>query len=75
MDIMQELGVEESCAADIEYLRTRHRHTPELEAELIRLHAIGRPPNIFEFGVTEETQQALMSIIDAQLIADGYIKK
>lgn len=45
-----ELGVSESCAMDIAYLRTRSRHTPELEAELIELHKKGIPPNMCDFG-------------------------
>lgn len=56
----KKLGVELSAMNDIGYLRTRHRWTPELEAELIRLHNAGTPPNIMEFGVTEQTQAALM---------------
>lgn len=44
------LGVSEECATDIWYLRQRSRWTAELEAELIRLHKEGNPPNINEFG-------------------------
>ena len=45
-----ELSVCEATAMDVWYLRTRSRHTPELEKELIRLHEAGTPPNICEFG-------------------------
>lgn len=56
MDKLQkELGVSDSCAADVFYLRTRSRHTPELEAELIRLHKAGTPPNICDFGHYQNT--------------------
>jgi GAF domain-containing protein len=48
--LAQELGVSVECAEDVNYLRSRSRHTEELEAELIRLHKEGNPPNIFEFG-------------------------
>jgi hypothetical protein len=55
-DLATELGVSVECAGDVWYLRTRSRHTPELEAELIALHAVGTPPNMCDFGVTEDTQ-------------------
>lgn len=55
-----ELNVDRNCALDIDYLRTRNRHTQALEDELIRLHKEGTPPNIFEFGCTEQTGQALL---------------
>lgn len=45
-----ELNVPEACAMDIYYLRNRSRWTPELEAELIRLHKEGNVPNMNEFG-------------------------
>lgn len=48
--LAQELGVSVKCAEDVNYLRSRSRHTEELEAELIRLHKEGNPPNVFEFG-------------------------
>lgn len=60
VDLAAELGVSMSCAADVEYLRTRNRHTPELEQELIELHRKGTPPNIFSFGCTEETGKNLL---------------
>lgn len=59
--LANELGVSLSCAADVEYLRTRNRHTDALEAELISLHEAGTPPNMCEFGVTAETQNSLMA--------------
>ena len=48
-NLAKELDVDESCAADVWYLRTRSRWTHELEAELIRLHRAGTPPNVCEF--------------------------
>ena len=45
----EELGVSENCAMNVIYLRSRSRHTPEKEAELIALHAAGNPPNMCEF--------------------------
>jgi hypothetical protein len=48
--LMSDLGISESCALDVAYLRTRSRHSPELEQKLIALHKVGTPPqNIFEF--------------------------
>ena len=55
-ELATELGVSVRCAEDVWYLRTRSRHTPELEAELIALHAAGTPPTLRSFGVTEKTQ-------------------
>lgn len=62
-ELAKELDISLRCASDVQYLRTRYRHTPELEAELIRLHKEGNPPNISEFGVTQETQANLMKAI------------
>lgn len=45
-----ELNVDETCAADVWYLRQRSRWTSELETELIRLYRAGTPPKIMEFG-------------------------
>lgn len=50
LSVAQELHLSEQCACDVVYLRGRSRWTEELEAELIRLHRAGTPPNIFEFG-------------------------
>lgn len=48
--LAKELDVSEYCASDVYYLRTRSRHTPELEIELINLHKNGTPPpNIFNW--------------------------
>ena len=55
-ELATELGVSVKCVEDVWYLRTRSRHTPELEAELIALHAVGTPPNMCDFGVSEKTQ-------------------
>lgn len=49
-ELAEELGISENCAADVWYLRSRSRHTPELEAKLIELHKAGTPPNMCEFG-------------------------
>ncbi len=54
------LNISLACADDVIYLRSRQRHTPELEQELIALHKAGTPPNIFEFGCTEATGKALL---------------
>ena len=48
--LAKELGVSENCASDVAYLRTRSRHSSELEGKLIELHKAGTPPNINEFG-------------------------
>jgi len=48
--LAKELDVSVKCAEAVNYLRSRSRHTEELEAELIRLHQEGNPPNVFEFG-------------------------
>lgn len=48
--LAEKLNVTEHCAQDVAYLRTRSRHTQELEEQLIELHKSGNPPNIFEFG-------------------------
>jgi hypothetical protein len=67
--VRRQLRVDRACAEDVVYLRTRNRWSPELEAELIRLHRVGTPPDMNRFGVTPETQAALlreaMSILKA----------
>jgi hypothetical protein len=64
-DLAAELGVSVSCAQDVWYLRTRSRHTPALEAELIALHASGAPPlNMCDFGVTEATQENIQKVCE-----------
>lgn len=50
IELAKEMQVSHECASDILYLRSRTRHTPQLEEELINLHRAGSPPNIFEFG-------------------------
>lgn len=47
--LAKELDVTEACATDIYYLRTRSRHTEELEQKLIQMYRDGNPPSIFEF--------------------------
>jgi hypothetical protein len=49
-ELAAELEVSVECARAVWYFRTRSRHTPELEAELIKLHKVGTPPNMCEFG-------------------------
>jgi len=61
-DLATELGVSVNCAHDVWYLRTRSRHTPELEAELIARWAAGIYTDISNFGVTEDTQSYIRSI-------------
>lgn len=46
--ISREVG-SPGLGVDIWYLRTRSRHTPELEAKLIEFHRKGIRPNINEF--------------------------
>jgi hypothetical protein len=69
--LAKELSVSEACATDVQYLRSRHRWTPELERELIALHAEGNPPDMMSFGVTPETQAALMRSIEKTLADRG----
>ena len=49
-NLAKELNISVACAMDVWYLRTRSRHTPELEKKLIQLHKDGTPPNICEFA-------------------------
>jgi len=51
-DLAVELGVSVWCAEDVWYLRTRSRHTSELEAELID----SMPQVLLRTCVTEDTQ-------------------
>lgn len=60
LELAQELRVPLACANDVLYLRTRNRHTQALEEQLIELWKAGTPPNIYEFGSTPATQQALI---------------
>lgn len=61
--LSKELNISEACASDVWYLRTRNRWSQELENQLIELHQAGNPPNIMDFGVTEQTQKALMDSV------------
>ena len=49
VELAKELNVSITCARDVYYLRTRSRHSEENEKELIRLHSIGAPPNVFDW--------------------------
>ncbi len=69
-DIAKELNVSEVCACDIVYLRTRSRHTPELEKELIKLHKEGNPPLVQEFGSNENSRRKLAAIIETKFPVD-----
>lgn len=61
--LAQELNIPVAFADDVMYLRSRQRHTPELEKQLIEKLSKGEYVNIMEFGVTEETQMQLASAI------------
>jgi len=67
LELMEELDITQNCAIDVLYLRGRHRHTEELEKELIALHKAGTPPNIMEFGSNQQTQQNLMNAAMEQM--------
>jgi hypothetical protein len=43
--IAEDLSVSQDVARDIWYLRTRSRHTPELEQQLIDAYRSGKPIN------------------------------
>lgn len=58
--IASEKGCSIACAGDILYLRSRLRWTQELEQALVAAHAEGKEVNIYEFGVTPETQDRLL---------------
>lgn len=58
--IQKELGCSDQAAADVWYLRTRNRHTPELEQALLGAHARGEPVNVMEFGCTVDTGRTLL---------------
>ena len=58
--IAAEHDITQAQAADVQYLRTRGRHTPQLEQLLVATIKQGLPYNIMEFGVTKESQQALV---------------
>ena len=48
-DIANKLNISVSCAMDVVYLRSRSRWSQENEDELIRLHSIGKAPNICDW--------------------------
>ena len=50
--IAENPGMSQACAADVSYLRTRSRHTPELEKRLIAEHASGKKINICDWPPT-----------------------
>ena len=58
--IQKDLNLSLEAASDVWYLRTRHRHTPELEQALIEAHAKGEAVNIMEFGCTPDTGRAVL---------------
>jgi len=51
LEIADELDITEKCAVDVMYLRSCSRWNQSLEDELIRLHDIGKAPNMQKFGV------------------------
>lgn len=59
--LAQELSIPIAFVDDVVYLRSRQRHTPELEKQLIEKLTKGEYVNIMEFGVTEETQMQLLA--------------
>ena len=61
--LAKELNIPLAFTDDVIYLRSRQRHTPELESELIERLRRGEYVNIMEFGVTEETQMQMASAI------------
>lgn len=49
INLSKELNISMRCASDVWYLRTRSRWSEENEKELIRLHSVGTPPNVFDW--------------------------
>lgn len=47
-------GLSEECASDVSYLRTRSRHTPELEERLIASHKAGKVVMIMDWPDHED---------------------
>lgn len=72
MDLAKDLSISMQAASDVHYLRTRNRWTQELEDELIAKHKAGESINIFNFGVTEETQRNLMEKVRETLVAEKH---
>lgn len=56
----QHPGMTEACAMDVSYLRTRSRHTPELEARLIAEHKAGNKINISDWPPEPESHACLL---------------
>lgn len=68
--IMAAHEVSEACALDVLYLRTCDRWTVELEKELIRLYKADTPPNVMEFGCTQETGNILLRNAEEILVGN-----
>ena len=58
--LMEEKGLSLNCAMDVSYLRTRSRHTPELEERLIREYAEGKQINICDWPPEPELHADLL---------------
>jgi hypothetical protein len=70
--LAKELNIPINAVDDVVYLRSRQRHTPELEKQLIEKIQKGEFVNIMEFGVTPETQAALWNAaLEAHLATSG----
>jgi hypothetical protein len=52
--MVQYQGLSQGGAADVVYLRTRSRHTPELEARLVASHMAGKTININDWPYHED---------------------
>ncbi len=52
--LIQYPGLKDGGAADVVYLRTRSRHTPELEARLVSSHLEGKVININDWPNHED---------------------
>jgi hypothetical protein len=52
--VLQYPGLADGGAADVVYLRTRSRHTPELEARLVKSHLEGKIVNINDWPNHED---------------------
>lgn len=69
-DIMALYSIDQESAWKVFYLRSRYRWTIDLEQELVRKLKRGARPNVCEFGVTPETQQALLSEVMRRIEED-----
>lgn len=56
-NIKKATEISPACLADVQYLRTRVRHTLILEDKLIELHEKGTPPNVMEFGCPSQAMK------------------